>query len=354
MPDGEVPAPGSIFTNVTLAETYLRVLREAESAGGDRVAQIERARKTWSQGFVARGDRQVLPHAGRHGHLAASATAACSPAATWRHGRPRSRRRSHYDYGRYRVMKAGPWSQGLATLQTLALLKGYDLDRLSPVSADFIHLQIEATKLAFADRDTFYGDPKFVKVPIDVLLSDAYNAERRKLITDRASLEQRPGTIPGFGKRLELRLAAGARAAVSSAGAGEPTVGRIWTHDEDHLPDVAGRARATCRRDAGRHRAFRHHRPRRQHGVVDAVGRLAAFLAGHSRARLLPRHPRAAVLARRGASGRADARKAPALDADADHGAARRRALPRLGLAGRRPAGPVDRRRCSCATSTPT
>ena len=56
-------------------------------------------------------------------------------------------------------------------------------------------MQIEATKLAFADRETFYGDPKFVDVPVDVLLSDAYNAERRKLITDRASLEQRPGSV---------------------------------------------------------------------------------------------------------------------------------------------------------------
>jgi gamma-glutamyltranspeptidase / glutathione hydrolase len=79
-----------------------------------------------------------------------------------------------------------------------------------------------------------------VNVPIDVLLSEAYNAERRKLITDRASRELRPGNIPGFGKRLDVRLADGARMAVSSAGAGEPTVGRIWTHDEERLPDIAG------------------------------------------------------------------------------------------------------------------
>ena len=137
-------------------------------------------------------------------------------------------------------MKPGPWTQGLVTLQTLALLKGYDLDALAPTSAEFIHLQIEATKLAFADRDTFYGDPKFVKVPVDVLLSDVYNEERRKLITGRASLELRPGTVPGFGKQLDVRLAEGARAAVATSGAGEPTVGRIdWTHDENRLPDAA-------------------------------------------------------------------------------------------------------------------
>ena len=95
-------------------------------------------------------------------------------------------------------------------------------------------------------------------------------------------------------------------------------------------------------RSARRHRAFRHHRPRRQHGVGDAVRRLAAILAGHSRARLRPRHARADVLARRAASGRARARQAAAHHAVADVGAARRRALSGLGHARRRPAGPVD------------
>ena len=238
LPDGKVPPPGTIFRNPTLAATYARVLKEAENAGGDRVAQIECARKTWSQGFVAEAidrfcstqkvmDTSGTPHRGvLNGH----------DMATWQ---ATVEAPIHYDYGRYRVLKAGTWTQGLVTLQTLALLKGYDLDALSPVSADFIHLQIEATKLAFADRDTFYGDPKFVKVPVDVLLSDAYNAERRKLITDRASLDQRPGTIPGFGKRIDVRRAEGARAAVASSGAGEPTVGRIWTHDDSDQPDAS-------------------------------------------------------------------------------------------------------------------
>ncbi len=239
MPDGKVPAPGTIFSNTMMAETYERILREAQSGGGNREAEIERARKSWSQGFVAEAiDRfcrtqEVMDTSGRrhrgvlNGQDMAGWQASVEPPIS-------------YDYGRYTVMKPGPWTQGLVTLQTLALLKGYDLDALAPTSAEFIHLQIEATKLAFADRDTFYGDPKFVKVPIDVLLSDAYNEERRKLISERASLELRPGTVPGFGKQLDLRLAEGARAAVASSGAGEPTVGRIdWTHDENRLPDAA-------------------------------------------------------------------------------------------------------------------
>jgi gamma-glutamyltranspeptidase/glutathione hydrolase len=237
LPNNKVPAPGTIFTNRTLADTYERVLREAESAGGDRVAQIEKARKVWSQGFVAEAidkfcrTQEVMDTSGERHHGVLTG----QDMATWQ---ANVEAPIHYDYGRYRVMKADTWTQGLATLQTLAILKGYDLDKLSPTDPEFIHLQIEATKLAFADRDTFYGDPKFVKVPVDVLLSDAYNAERRKLITDRASLELRPGTIPGFGKRIDVRIAEGARAAVASSGAGEPTVGRIWTHDDTDLPDA--------------------------------------------------------------------------------------------------------------------
>jgi len=238
LPNGKVPAPGTIFTNPKFAETYERILREAQNGGGSREAEIERARKAWSQGFVAEAiDRfcrtqEIMDTSGRRHRGVLTGQDMAGWQATIE--APLS-----YDYGRYRVMKAGPWTQGLATLQTLALLKGFDLDALSPVSAEFIHLQVEATKLAFADRDTFYGDPKFVDVPVDVLLSDAYNDQRRKLITDRASMELRPGTVTGFGKEVDIRLASGARSAVENSGAGEPTVGRIdWTHDEDHLPDV--------------------------------------------------------------------------------------------------------------------
>jgi gamma-glutamyltranspeptidase / glutathione hydrolase len=238
LPNGKVPAPGAIFTNPKFAETYERILREAQNGGGSRENEIERARKAWSQGFVAEAvDRfcrtqEVMDTSGRRHRGVLTGQDMAGWQAT-------IEAPIAYDYGRYTVMKAGPWTQGLATLQTLALLKGFDLDALSPVSAEFIHLQVEATKLAFADRDTFYGDPKFVDVPVDVLLSDAYNEQRRKLITDRASMELRPGTVTGFGKQVDVRLASSTRSAVENSGAGEPTVGRIdWTHDEDHLPDV--------------------------------------------------------------------------------------------------------------------
>ena len=226
LPGGNAPKPGVLFANQTLADTYTRVLREAESVGGDRVAQIESARKTWSQGFIAEAidkfcrTQEVMDVSGeRHRGVLTGADM-----ARWQ---------AHveapltYDYGRYTVYKAGVWSQGPVLLQQLALLKGYHFDALDPTGPDFIHLQVEAAKLAFADREKFYGDPDFVKVPADPLLSDKYNDERRTLITNKASLELRPGVIPGFGGEVQMRREDGPREAVGSLGAGEPTVGRV-------------------------------------------------------------------------------------------------------------------------------
>ena len=160
-------------------------------------------------------------------------------------------------------------------LQQLALLKGFDLDGLDPDRRRISSTcWSNAPSSPIADREKFYGDPDFVEVPMATLLSDAYNDERRKLVTEQASLELRPGSVEGFGAVVKLRRAEGAARTRSAAcGAGEPT-------------------RRPARRGARRHRAFRHRRPRRQHGVGDAVGRLAAVLAGDPRARLLPRHAR--------------------------------------------------------------
>src|SRR5438876_2039745 len=127
-----------------------------------------------------------------------------------------------YDYGRYTVCKAGPWAQGPVMLQQLALLKGFNLDGADPVSADFVHLLVECSKLAYADREKFYGDPDFVEVPFATLLSDAYNHERRKLVSDQASLELRPGSVEGYGAVVKLKQGA---KLVAGMGAGEPTVG---------------------------------------------------------------------------------------------------------------------------------
>jgi gamma-glutamyltranspeptidase/glutathione hydrolase len=227
LPNNEVPKPGTLFTNKQLAETYARILTEAESAGGDRVAQIERARKSWSHGFVAEAidkfcrTQEVMDVSGspHRGVLSAD------DMARWQ---PTVEAPLTYDYGRYTVYKPGVWSQGPVMLQQLALLKGFELDGLDPAGPEFIHLQIECAKLAFADREKFYGDPKFTDIPIETLLSDAYNDERRKLISrDKASLDFLPGSVEGFGSIVKMRRAEGHREAVGAMGAGEPTVGRF-------------------------------------------------------------------------------------------------------------------------------
>jgi len=226
VPNNEVPKPGTIFTNQKLAETYARILKEAESAGSDRVAQIERARKAWSHGFVAEAidkfcrtqsvmDVSGSPHKG---------VLSADDIARWV---PTIEEPLTYDYGRFTVQKCGVWSQGPVMLQQLALLKGFQLDGLDPTGPEFIHLQIECAKLAYADREKFYGDPKFTEIPIQTLLSDAYNDARRKLISDKASLDFIPGSVEGFGAVVKLRRAEGHREAVGAMGAGEPTVGRF-------------------------------------------------------------------------------------------------------------------------------
>ena len=94
------------------------------------------------------------------------------------------------------MFKCGPWSQGPVFLQQLRLLEGYDLRALGHNSAAYIHTVTEVSKLAFADREAYYGDPDFVHVPLPELLSDTYTAARRQLIDpDRAALDLRPGAL---------------------------------------------------------------------------------------------------------------------------------------------------------------
>ena len=330
LPGGKVPMPGTMFSNQRHADTYARILEEAEAGGGGREAEIERARRAWSQGFVAEAidgfcrNNAVMDVSGRphHGVLTAQ------DMATWL---PTREQPLHLDYGSYRVLKPDSWTQGPVLLQMLALLKGFPLDQMSPTDPEFVHLWTECAKLAYADREAFYGDPKFVEVPMQTLLSEAYNAERRKLIGREASLEQRPGHIEGFDGKVIVK---GARAA--AAGAGEPTFARTHTgHGADERVD-AQRPRHR------RHRAHRHHRQGRQHVHGHAVGRLAAVLAGDPGTRLAARHARADVLAGGRPARIAGSRQTAALYPVGRHGPARRQTIHDLGHARRRSAGPVE------------
>jgi gamma-glutamyltranspeptidase / glutathione hydrolase len=224
LPDGRPPQAGTLFANPGLAQTYARLLREAEAAGAERVRQIDAARKIWSQGFVAEAidrfcrEQAVLDVSGRrHKGLLTGADMAKWQAT---HEAPAT-----YDYGRYTLCKCGPWGQGPVLLQQLALLKGFDLEDTDPTSADFVHVVTECAKLAYADRERFYGDPDFVTVPLAALLSEPYNEARRKLVGERASLDFRPGEIAGVAGGLAVPRSGGQR--VAGLGAGEPTVGRL-------------------------------------------------------------------------------------------------------------------------------
>jgi gamma-glutamyltranspeptidase / glutathione hydrolase len=236
LPDGKVPRPNSLFKNVKHAETYERILREAEAGGGSREQEIERARRAWSQGFVAESidafcrNNEVMDVSGRRhkGVLTAH------DMATWL---PTLEEPVHLDYGNYRVLKPGAWTQGPVLLQMLALLKGFDIDKLAATDPDFVHLWVECAKLAYADREAFYGDPKFADVPLDTLLSEGYNADRRRLIGNDASLEQRPGKIQGFAGRVIVK-----EARTAAAGAGEPTFAELNTgHGADIEVSPAGK-----------------------------------------------------------------------------------------------------------------
>ncbi|MEO0746722.1 MAG: gamma-glutamyltransferase, partial [Pseudomonadota bacterium] len=108
------------------------------------------------------------------------------------------------------------------------VIKGFDIGSMDPNGAEFVHTVIEAIKLAYADREAYYGDPDFSEVPMEVLLSEAYNAERRSLIGAKASMEQRPGRVPGFEALADAYVERAARDfSVGAVAAQEPTMSHL-------------------------------------------------------------------------------------------------------------------------------
>ncbi len=224
LPGGNVPQPNKLFANPALAATYTRIAREA--VGGSREARIDAARKAWYQGFVAEAIDAFYRTAqfdvtGRENTGLLTGEDMAGWSATYEEP-------LRYDYHGHTVLKCGPWSQGPSFLQQLALLNGIDLSAMEPTSAEFTHTVIEAAKLAFADREAYYGDPNHVSVPMDVLLSPTYNDARRALIGDKASMELRPGAVhgatPWVDHNAEERLAL---MGLGGGAAGEPTVARL-------------------------------------------------------------------------------------------------------------------------------
>jgi gamma-glutamyltranspeptidase/glutathione hydrolase len=226
LPAGEAPAPQSLFRNPTLAATWRRILDEAGQGG--REQQIDRALGAWYEGFVAeaidrfcRGEPLMDSSGRRHRGLLTA-----DDMAGWR---PAYEAPATFDYHGWTLCKTQPWGQGPVLLQALSLLKGFDLAAMDPNGADFAHVVLEAAKLAFADREAYYGDPEFVDVPLDALLSETYAVERRKLIGDRASDEIRPGILPGFEDQVAraLGMVKPAGDTAGGLGIGEPTMAHL-------------------------------------------------------------------------------------------------------------------------------
>ncbi|RAG81604.1 gamma-glutamyltransferase family protein [Streptacidiphilus pinicola] len=252
LPGGRAPRGGELLRNPALAATWRRVIAEAEAVGTDRESQIEAARRVWRSGFVAEAlveaaGRPTMDTSGeRH-----TGTLTGDDLASFRAGYEEP---VTADWNGWTVCKAGPWSQGPALLQQLALLPdGFGTGDTAYGSAGYVHTLVEGTKLAMADREAWYGDA--AEVPVKALLSADYNAARRSLIGERASLELRPGSPDGRPPRLpvHVRQPAVRPSAVDGvdafdplgtlpAGAGEPTVAHdgLTRGDTCHL-DVVDR-----------------------------------------------------------------------------------------------------------------
>lgn len=187
LPGGQVPEVGDIFVQADLARTLREIVRAERLASkgmrNNRHAGLMAARDYFYRGPIA---RRIGDYMQANGGLIAAGDFARFAA---RVGQP-----VQADYRGYQVYKAGFWTQGPALVETLNMLEGFDLKKMGHNSPAYIHTLAEALKLAMADRDRYYGDPDFVKIPMAELLSKDYAALRRPLIdTSRASLAQQPG-----------------------------------------------------------------------------------------------------------------------------------------------------------------
>lgn len=233
LPGGRVPEEGKLLRNPDWARTMKGVLDAAtRAATGGREAAIQAAIDHFYKGPIAQRavdfsstrpcrDASGREHTGLFGKedwadYGARGTQVEAPVGV--------------DYRSVRVLKCGPWCQGPVLLQQLKLLEGYDLGQLGHNSADYLHIYLEAAKLAFADRERYYGDPAFMHTPLDQLLSSAYAAERRRLIDPRrANADLRPGELG------DRSAASGAGSAPAPDGANRPGV---YTGDTTHVDAV--------------------------------------------------------------------------------------------------------------------
>lgn len=223
MPEGRPPRAGQVITNSPLARTFERLVDSA--VGGTRQQRIDASRACWRDVVAEAASFLATPH--RHsdgGDYAGVLTADDVFEASY----------EAPVIGSFRgvsIAKSAAWGQGPALLQMLGMLEGFD--DVDPSSERGAHTILEVEKLALADREAYFGD---TDVPLGILLSPSYIAARRDLVADTASLEFRPGSVPGVAPFAPPLT-------VGTSGLGEPTVG-------DPTPDASGSTRGdTCQLD---------------------------------------------------------------------------------------------------------
>jgi gamma-glutamyltranspeptidase/glutathione hydrolase len=185
LPGGAPPARGDVFREPTLAKTLRELAAAEKKARGKRAAKLKAVRDLFYQGSLA---KRMAAFSESNGGLVSYDDLKSFHAET---DQPRTT-----TYRGYEVVKPGFWTQGPVMLEMLNLLEGYDLKAMGHNSPEYLHTVVEAAKLGFADRDRYYGDPKFSTIPEQTLLSKDYATQRRKLIDPQtASMEHRPGSF---------------------------------------------------------------------------------------------------------------------------------------------------------------
>lgn len=194
LPHNEVPQAGELFCNPDLAATYELIVKEAECGGTDRLRQIESARKAFYAGPLAERIAAfcATPTAVDSSGICHAGLLDFDDMGSWQatYEAPES-----IEFHGWRVFKPGIWTQGPAFLQLLALLNDGIIFDMDPFGAEYAHHVVESLKLAYADREAWYGDAETIRPDLSALLAEDYTAQRRKLISAQASLELRPGSI---------------------------------------------------------------------------------------------------------------------------------------------------------------
>lgn len=185
LPGGAPPERGTLFRQPALAKSLRELTAAEKKQRGNRARKIQAVRDYFYRGPIA---RQIAAFSEandgliRYDDLKNFKAEIDTPITA--------------EYRGYTIVKPGFWTQGPVMIQALNLLESYDLKAMGHNSVTYLHTVIEAVKLAFADRDAHYGDPKFSKIPAEILISKQYAAERRKLIdANKASMESRPGNL---------------------------------------------------------------------------------------------------------------------------------------------------------------